>query len=129
MIGMMAADDEPPGSEAGPPLPAEPEEPEESVPAPVAVDDAANLVGDFLEDQIVADAAIVEQLQVAEEADGPPLASNAEDPVDELVLPEPEVVEVFEGPAFELSLPRIARREEMRDRLRELGAGTHGTKD
>ena len=50
MVGMMAAEDEPPGSEAGPPLPAVPEELEESVPAPVAVDDAANLFGEFVED-------------------------------------------------------------------------------
>ena len=40
MVGMMAADDELPGPEAGPPLPAESVGP---VPAPVAVDDAANL--------------------------------------------------------------------------------------
>ena len=83
-------------------MPAEPEEPEESVPAPVAVDDAANLFGDFVEDQIVDDAAMAEQLQVAEDAGGLSLSSNAEDPVDEVVLPEPEVVEVLEGPAFEL---------------------------
>ena len=87
MVGMLTADEEPRCRKTDSPLPAESEG---TVPAPVAVDDAANLFGDFVEDQIAEDAAATEQWQVVEDDSGRPFASHAEDPVDEVVLPEPE---------------------------------------